>query len=74
MTPIPTGTILKATASYTDGEDSGQTAEMISVNQILADTTNKAPYFPDTDPDTEGMQDDQAGKEAWQKTRWRGRN
>ena len=49
---------LKATASYTDGEDSGQTAEMISVNQILADTTNRAPYFPDTDPDTEGMQDE----------------
>ena len=49
---------LKATASYTDGEDSGQTAEMISVIQVLADTTNKAPYFPDTDPDTEGMQDE----------------
>ena len=49
---------LKATASYTDGEDSGQSAEMTSVNQVLADTTNKAPYFPDTDPDTEGMQDE----------------
>ena len=49
---------LRATASYTDGEDSGQTAEMISVIQVLADTTNKAPYFPDTDPDTEGMQDE----------------
>ena len=49
---------LKATANYTDGEDSGQTADMVSVNQILPDTTNKAPYFPDTDPDTEGMQDE----------------
>ena len=49
---------LKATASYTDGEDSGQSAEMTSVNQVLSDTTNKAPYFPDTDPDTEGMQDE----------------
>ena len=49
---------LKATASYTDGENSGQMAEMTSVNQVLPDTTNKAPYFPDTDPDTDGMQDD----------------
>ena len=49
---------LKATASYTDGEDSGQMAEMTSVNRVLADTTNKAPYFPDTDPDAEGMQDE----------------
>ena len=49
---------LRATASYTDGEDSGQTADMISVIQVLPDTTNKAPYFPDTDPDTEGMQDE----------------
>ena len=31
---------------------------MTSVNEVLADTTNKAPYFPDTDPDTEGMQDE----------------
>ena len=53
---------LKATANYTDGEDSGQTAEMISVNQILPDTTNRAPYFPDTDPDTEGMQDEGRGR------------
>ena len=28
------------------------------VNLVLPDTTNKAPYFPDTDPDTEGMQDE----------------
>ena len=49
---------LKATASYTDGEDSAQSAEMTSVNPVLADTTNKAPYFPDTDPDAEGMQDE----------------
>ena len=33
-------------------------AEMTSVNRVLADTTNKAPYFPDTDPDAEGMQDE----------------
>ena len=49
---------LKATASYTDGEGSDKRAEMVSVNPVLADTTNKAPYFPDTDPDTEGMQDE----------------
>ena len=49
---------LKATASYTDGEGSDKSAEMISVIQVLADTTNKAPYFPDTDPDTQGMQDE----------------
>ena len=54
----PDRNYLKATASYTDGEGSGQMAEMESVNSVLADTTNKAPYFPDTDADTEGMQDE----------------
>ena len=52
------GRFLLAVASYTDGESDGQNANGASMNAVLQDITNKAPYFPDTDPDTEGMQDE----------------
>ena len=50
---------LLASASYTDGEGAGKTAEMASANAVAADTRNEAPVFPDQDPDTDGDQLDQ---------------
>ena len=49
---------LIATAMYTDGQGGSKTAEFESANEVMEDTRNKPPYFPDTDPDTEGMQDE----------------
>ncbi len=41
------GKFLRATASYTDGEDSGKTAQMASYRQVRAEPSeNSAPAFP----------------------------
>ena len=41
------GKFLRATASYTDGEDSGKTAQMVSYRQVRAEPSeNSAPAFP----------------------------
>ena len=54
---------LVAVALYTDGSpnegDAKDFAMMATANQILADTRNKAPVFPDQDDEMEGDQTDQ---------------
>ena len=54
------GDTLTATASYTDGESSGQTADTRSANRVELDTRNKPPAFVDQDTETEGVQNDMA--------------
>ena len=55
--------LLVAVALYTDGspneDDAKDFAMVATANQVLADTRNKAPVFPDQDPDMEGDQTDQ---------------
>ena len=51
------GRFLLARATYTDGTGS-ETTNGVSGNPVREDTRNKAPYFPDTDMDTPGMQDE----------------
>lgn len=43
------GNYLRATASYTDGEGSGKTAEIITARVAAAPPTNAAPVFPDAE-------------------------
>ena len=55
---------LVVVALYTDGSpnavtDSKDFAMMATANQVLADTRNKAPVFPDRDNEMEGEQTDQ---------------
>ena len=54
---------LVAVALYTDGSpnegDTKDFAMMVTENQVLADTRNKAPVFPDQDDEMEGDQTDQ---------------
>ena len=55
------GATLTATATYKDGE-SGTDERMVTANpanSVIADTRNKAPTFPDQDPDMDGDQTDQ---------------
>ena len=49
--------ILRARASYTDGK--GVDSAVGTSTAVAADTRNKAPVFPDQDPDTDGDQLDQ---------------
>ena len=49
---------LQATATYTDGEDSGKITHKVSANAVMIDTRNRAPHFPDTDDETDGIQND----------------
>ena len=55
--------ILVAVALYTDGspneDDAKDFAMMVTAQQVLADTRNKAPVFPDQDDEMEGDQTDQ---------------
>ena len=52
-----------AVALYTDGSpnegDTEDFAMMVTANSVLADTRNKAPFFPDLDGEMEGDQTDQ---------------
>ena len=55
---------LVAVALYTDGKsnepaDAKDFAMMVTAQQVLADTRNKAPVFPDLDDEMEGEQTDQ---------------
>ena len=55
---------LVAVALYTDGSlndpaDAKDFAMMVTANQVLADTRNKAPVFPDQDDEMDGEQTDQ---------------
>ena len=54
------GDTLTAVAQYTDGSPNTDDAMDIvgppAANQVLADTRNKAPVFPDTDAEMEGAQ------------------
>ena len=54
---------LTAVAQYTDGSPNTDDAKDIvgppAANQVLADTRNKAPVFPDQDDEMEGAQTDQ---------------
>ena len=63
---------LRATASYTDKEGSGKSAMVVSEYAVQARRgSNKAPAFPDQDPETDGVQkrrDDEIGSgehEGW---------
>ena len=53
------GDTLRARASYTDGHGASKSQVGASANTAQADTRNKAPVFPDQDPDTAGDQLDQ---------------
>ena len=57
------GDTLVAVALYTDGSpndgDAKDFAMMATANQVLADTRNKAPVFPDRDAEMDGEQTDQ---------------
>ena len=58
------GDTLVAVALYTDGRpnavaDDKDFAMMVTANRVLADTRNKAPFFPDLDDEMEGDQTDQ---------------
>ena len=54
---VDTSSILKATATYTDGHGRNKTAEATSDNAVQdADGDNKAPKFPDQDPNRSGDQ------------------
>ena len=54
------GDTLTARATYTDGnpneDDAKDVATGAAANPVLVDTRNKAPEFPDLDPDMEGRQ------------------
>ena len=57
------GDTLVAVALYTDGSPNAidtpkDFAMAVTAQQVLADTRNKAPFFPDLDPDMEGDQTD----------------
>ena len=56
------GSYLRATATYDDGHGEDKTAEKVSANTVLADTSNKAPVFPDQDPDMDEDQSDEADR------------
>ena len=63
------GSYLRATASYTDGEGSGKTARVASdytVERIVGG--NRAPAFPDQDPDTADVQNDMATRTVAENT------
>ena len=57
------GDTLTAVAIYTDGSPNEDDAEDVvgapAANQVLADTRNKAPMFPDQDAEMDGDQTDQ---------------
>ncbi len=57
------GDTLVAVALYTDGmsnvDNAKDFAMMVTANQVLADTRNKAPVFPDQDTEMDGDQTDQ---------------
>ena len=51
------GNTLTAVATYTDGNGDGKDyAATASMNDVLANTINDAPVFPDQDPEMEGRQ------------------
>ena len=62
------GKYLRATASYSDGhttgDDADKTAHGVSDHAVLADTSNKAPAFPDQDPETDAVEKDQTREVA----------
>ena len=53
------GQSLCVRATYADGHGEDKIAQATSDNPVQADTTNKAPVFPDQDMETEGLQTDQ---------------
>ena len=64
-----TGSYLRATASYTDGEGSGKSAMARSDNAVQrVRGSNEAPEFPDQDPDMENDQSDTAEREVPENT------
>ena len=63
------GRCLRATVSYTDGKSSGQSKSGVSANPVqAADTDNKAPEFPDQDPQTEGTQNSETERSVDENT------
>ena len=58
------GMYLRATASYDDGHGEDKTAHGVTDNDVLADTSNKPPVFPDQDPELDGEQKDQTREVA----------
>ena len=62
------GSYLRATASYNDGHGEGETANGVTDNDVLADTSNKAPVFPDQDPDMDEDQSEEASREVAENT------
>ena len=63
------GDTLTATASYTDGEGAGKTAEAGSANIVAEDTRNKPPAFVDQDTETDGVQNDMATRKVDENTK-----
>ena len=59
---------LRATASYDDGHGEDKTAHGVTDNDVLVDTSNKPPVFPDQDPDMDGDQSDDADREVAENT------
>ena len=54
------GHFLRVTASYDDGQGEDKVADEVSANAVDEKLyVNAAPTFPDQDPDTDGVQDDQ---------------
>ena len=54
------GDCLRATADYTDAHGSGKSADRVTANEVqAADTSNQPPVFPDKDPSTDGVQNEQ---------------
>ena len=58
------GSYLRATASYNDGHGEDKTANGVTDNDVVADTSNKTPVFPDQDPDMDGEPSDTATRKV----------
>ena len=63
------GGTLTATASYTDGHDSGKAAFAASANAVAVDTRNRPPAFADQDTETGGLQNDMATRKVDENTK-----
>ena len=60
---------LKATAMYTDGEGSGNTATGNSTNMVAEDTRNLPPKFEDQDTEMDGVQNTMTTREVEENTK-----
>ena len=63
------GDTLTARASYTDGEDSGKSADGEASSVVAVDTRNRAPVFEDQDAETDGVQNESTTRKVAENTK-----